>query len=45
MQELPIRMRSETGKLVAPGRFLGPAARFGYMPAIDRWEIAEAVKH
>ena len=44
MQELLVRMRSENGTLIAPGQFLGPAARFGYMPAIDKWVIAQAVK-
>ena len=44
MHELLIRMRSEDGQLIAPGRFLHAAARFGYMPAIDHWVIAQAAQ-
>jgi diguanylate cyclase (GGDEF)-like protein/PAS domain S-box-containing protein len=42
MLELLIRMSAPDGKLVPPGRFLHAAARFGYMPAIDRWVISQA---
>ncbi len=42
MFELLIRMCATDGELVAPGRFLHAAARFGYMPTIDRWVISEA---
>jgi len=44
MHELLIRMRSDSGQLIAPHRFLAPASRFGYMPAVDRWVIKQAVK-
>ena len=44
MHELLVRMRSETGRLIPPSRFLAPAARFGYMPAVDRWVIAQALQ-
>ncbi len=44
MLELLIRMRAEEGQLVPPARFLPAAARFGYMPAIDRWVIAQAAE-
>ena len=44
MHELLIRLRSDTGALIAPQQFLEPAARFGYMPAIDRWVIAHAAR-
>jgi len=42
--ELLIRMRAADGQLIPPGRFLHAAARFGYMPAIDRWVIARAAQ-
>ncbi|MGP0048567.1 MAG: PAS domain S-box protein [Solirubrobacteraceae bacterium] len=44
MLELLIRMSTTDGELVPPGRFLHAAARFGYMPAIDRWVIAQAAR-
>ena len=44
MRELLIRMRSETGQIIPPARFLEPAARFGYMPEIDRWVIGKAAQ-
>ena len=44
MHELLIRMRAADGQLVPPGRFLHAAAHFGYMPAIDRWVIAQAAQ-
>lgn len=44
MHELLIRMRSDSGHLIPPHRFLGAASRFGYMPAVDRWVIKQAVK-
>ena len=44
MHELLVRMRSGTGRLIPPSRFLAPAARFGYMPAVDRWVIGQAVR-
>jgi diguanylate cyclase (GGDEF)-like protein len=42
MEELLIRMLAADGKLIAPGDFLPAAQRFGVMPAIDRWVIAQA---
>ncbi len=44
MRELLIRMTGEDGELVSPNRFLPAAARFGYMPQIDRWVIAQAAR-
>jgi len=40
--ELLIRMRDETGQLIAPGLFIAAAERYGLMTAIDRWVIAQA---
>ena len=44
MHELLIRMTTEDGQLVQPGRFLPAAQRFGFMPAIDRWVIAQTAQ-
>jgi diguanylate cyclase (GGDEF)-like protein/PAS domain S-box-containing protein len=44
MHELLIRLRSEDGQLIAPGRFLHAAARFGFISAIDHWVIAQAAQ-
>ncbi len=44
IHELLIRMRGEHGALIPPNDFLVPAARFGYMPAIDRWVISQAAR-
>ncbi len=44
IRELLIRMTTEDGQLVPPNRFLPAAARFGYMPQIDRWVIAQAAR-
>ncbi len=44
MHELLIRMQADDGQLILPDRFLHAAARFGYMPAIDRWVIAKAAQ-
>ena len=33
------------GGLVMPGVFLPPAERFGLIPAIDRWVVAQAARH
>jgi diguanylate cyclase (GGDEF)-like protein/PAS domain S-box-containing protein len=40
--ELLIRMRDETGQLIAPGLFIAAAERYGLMTAIDRWVISQA---
>ena len=39
--EILLRMTDEHGALVPPGSFLPAAERFGLMPRIDRWVIAE----
>ena len=44
MHELLIRMHAEDGTLIAPADFLPPAERFGHLPAIDRWVIAQAAR-
>ena len=40
--EVLIRLRDETGQLVAPGHFIPAAERYGLMPLIDRWVIRNA---
>jgi diguanylate cyclase (GGDEF)-like protein/PAS domain S-box-containing protein len=40
--ELLIRMRDESGQLIAPGLFIAAAERYGLMTALDRWVIAQA---
>ena len=42
--ELLIRMRDETGALIAPGLFIAAAERYGLMTAIDRWVIEQAFR-
>jgi len=45
--ELLIRMRkvSGSGALVAPGRFLPAAERFGLISVVDAWVIDRAIEH
>jgi diguanylate cyclase (GGDEF)-like protein/PAS domain S-box-containing protein len=42
--ELLLRMKSERGKLIAPGAFLPAAERFGLIHAIDRWVVQRAIQ-
>jgi diguanylate cyclase (GGDEF)-like protein/PAS domain S-box-containing protein len=42
--ELLLRMRDETGKIVAPDQFIAAAERYGLTPAIDRWMIEHALR-
>ena len=42
--ELLIRMRDESGSLIAPGLFIAAAERYGLMTAIDRWVIQSAFR-
>jgi len=41
--ELLLRLRDEDGRVVAPGAFLPAAERYGLVPQLDRWVIAEAI--
>ncbi|MCY7355130.1 MAG: EAL domain-containing protein [Lysobacter sp.] len=43
--ELLLRLRDEDGKVVLPGAFLPAAERYGMLPALDRWVIAQAISH
>jgi diguanylate cyclase (GGDEF)-like protein/PAS domain S-box-containing protein len=42
--ELLLRMRDETGKIVAPDNFMAAAERYGITPNIDRWVIENALR-
>jgi diguanylate cyclase (GGDEF)-like protein/PAS domain S-box-containing protein len=42
--ELLLRMRDETGKIVAPDQFIAAAERYGLTPSIDRWMIEHALR-
>ena len=42
--ELLLRMRDETGKIVAPDQFISAAERYGLTPNIDRWMIEHALR-
>jgi EAL domain-containing protein (putative c-di-GMP-specific phosphodiesterase class I) len=42
--ELLLRMRDETGKIIAPDNFIKAAERYGITPSIDRWVIENAFR-
>lgn len=42
--EVLIRMQDEDGKLVPPGDFIPAAERYGLMPKIDRWVVAQVFR-
>jgi diguanylate cyclase (GGDEF)-like protein/PAS domain S-box-containing protein len=42
--ELLLRMRDESGKIVAPDQFITAAERYGITPNIDRWVIENALR-
>ncbi len=41
--ELLVRMRSPTGELLAPDKFLDAADRYELLPALDRWVMCSAI--
>ena len=43
--ELLIRLRDEDGRVVMPGAFLPAAERYGMVPLLDRWVIAQVLGH
>jgi diguanylate cyclase (GGDEF)-like protein/PAS domain S-box-containing protein len=43
--ELLLRLRDEDGRVVMPGAFLPAAERYGLLPALDRWVIAQAISN
>jgi diguanylate cyclase (GGDEF)-like protein/PAS domain S-box-containing protein len=42
--ELMLRLRDESGALVAPAEFIPAAERYNVMPSIDRWVVREALE-
>jgi diguanylate cyclase (GGDEF)-like protein/PAS domain S-box-containing protein len=42
--ELLLRLRDESGKIVAPDQFIAAAERYGITPSIDRWVIETAFR-
>ena len=42
--EILLRMRDETGGIIAPGLFIEAAERFSLTPRIDRWVITNAFR-
>src|SRR5690606_16761887 len=42
--ELLVRMRSPMGEDLAPDKFFDAAARYGLMPALDRWVLSSAIE-
>jgi diguanylate cyclase (GGDEF)-like protein/PAS domain S-box-containing protein len=42
--ELLLRMRDESGKIIAPDQFIAAAERYGITPSIDRWVIDSAFR-
>ncbi len=43
--ELLLRLRDEDGRVVLPGAFLPAAERYGVLPTLDRWVVAQAITH
>ncbi|HEX3913857.1 MAG TPA: PAS domain S-box protein [Steroidobacteraceae bacterium] len=41
--ELMLRLRDESGTIVAPAEFIPAAERYNIMPSIDRWVVREAL--
>ena len=44
LRELLLRLKDETGRIVAPNDFIAAAERYGITPAIDRWVIENAFR-
>ena len=42
--ELLLRLRDETGGVIAPAEFIPAAERYNVMPAIDRWVVRQALE-
>ncbi|HWJ34665.1 MAG TPA: EAL domain-containing protein [Steroidobacteraceae bacterium] len=41
--ELMLRLRDESGALIAPAEFIPAAERYNVMPSIDRWVVRQAL--
>ena len=42
--EIMLRLRDESGALVAPAEFIPAAERYNVMPSIDRWVVRQALE-
>jgi len=42
--ELMLRLRDESGRIIAPAEFIPAAERYNVMPAIDRWVVRYALE-
>jgi diguanylate cyclase (GGDEF)-like protein/PAS domain S-box-containing protein len=42
--ELMLRLRDDSGALIAPAQFIPAAERYNVMPAIDRWVVKHALE-
>ena len=42
--ELMLRLRDESGALIAPAEFIPAAERYNVMPSIDRWVVRQALE-
>lgn len=43
--EILIRLKDDSGKIIAPGRFLPAAERFHLMSRIDRWVLSKVIEN
>lgn len=43
--EIMLRLRDESGTLIAPAEFMAAAERYNLMPSIDRWVVRRALDH
>jgi diguanylate cyclase (GGDEF)-like protein/PAS domain S-box-containing protein len=41
--EILLRMKDDSGRIIAPGAFLPAAERYGIMPKLDRWVVENAI--
>ena len=41
--ELLLRMRDETGEIIAPSSFIPAAERYNLMPSLDRWVVTQVL--
>ena len=42
--EVLLRLRDESGQILAPGHFIPAAERYGLMPSLDRWVISKTLQ-
>ena len=42
--EILLRLRNESGEMIAPARFIPAAERYNLMPQVDRWVLNESLR-